>query len=402
MKYLNNCASRWLVSMALGLCCVQVMAQESLRPEVYKSLKAAQDAMAAKQSTQALEQASQALALPQLTAFERLAVLRTLAVAAMGVQSWDVATAALEELVQSRAVPDADKLPMYESLVRVAQQQKDYARLVRHAGTYLQAGGGNPVVRTVMVQSLLITGQHSQLVAAMQDFLSTDDAKGRKTPEEDLRALALSQRQLKNDQGYHEALWKLLSAYDKPDYWVEYIARVLNTPGFNNRLELDLYRLSEETGHLEGAGDYIEMAQLALKAGLPAEAVRVVTRGYEKGVLGKGGDALQHARLRDEAQKKMREDDAQFAQMEKMARDGNTLAVLGDVQFSRQNWAAAHEAYNRALQLGGLRRESEVRLHNAISLLRTGQKQAARDMLQTVRGDATTMDVARLWGLLAR
>ena len=402
MKKFSICASRWLVAMSLGVCVAQAMAQDTLRPEVAKALKVAQDALAAKQSSEALDQSRKALALPQLTPYERLSVLRTLAVAAIGAQSWDTATNALEELVQSGAVPASDKLPMYESLVRLAQQQKDYARLVRHAQAYRQAGGNHPVIRTVMVQSLSLLGQHSQVVTAMQDFLALDDAQGRKTPEEELRALAVGQRQLKNDEGYREALWRLLSAHDKPEYWAQYITHLLNTPGFNSRLELDLYRLFEDKGLLEEADEYVEMAQLALKAGLPAEAVRVMAKGFDKGVLGKGSSAAQHARLRDEAQKKMREDDAQFAQMEKSAKDGPALAILGDVHFSRQNWSAAHEVYARALQAGGLRRESEVRLHHAISLLRAGQKQAARDMLRTVQGDATSLELARLWTLMAR
>jgi hypothetical protein len=51
---------------------------------------------------------------------------------------------------------------------------------------------------------------------------------------------------------------------------------------------------------------------------------------------------------------------------------------VGDVHFSRQNWTAAHAAYTQSIELGGLRREHEVRLHDGISLVQAGQKVAAR------------------------
>ena len=43
----------------------------------------------------------------------------------------------------------------------------------------------------------------------------------------------------------------------------------------------------------------MEMAQLALQAGVPAEAKMVVDKGYAAGVLGKGAEAERQKRLKD-------------------------------------------------------------------------------------------------------
>ncbi len=60
------------------------------------------------------------------------------------------------------------------------------------------------------------------------------------------------------------------------------MTRVQRKPGFSERLELDVYRLMQATGNLKTADDYMEMAQLALQAGFPAEAQKVINDGYAK------------------------------------------------------------------------------------------------------------------------
>ena len=93
--------------------------------------------------------------------------------------------------------------------------------------------------------------------------------------------------------------------------------RIQRKPGFANRLTLDVYRLMQATGNLKETSDLMEMAQLALQAGLPGEAKKVVDEGYAKGVLGTGADADRHKRLRDMANKQAAEDQKGMAAAEK-------------------------------------------------------------------------------------
>lgn len=377
-------------------------AQDAVRPEVHKPLSAAQEALKNNQSDAALKFAAEAMAVPELTAVERNAILRTRAVAATRAQNWGLVIESLEPLVVQPDIAAADKRSMLETLVSASQQKKDYPRLVKWARQYLQEGGTNASVRTVMIQVLSVTGQHAEVVKEVQAKLRQDAATGAKTPEEELRMLAVSYRNLKDNAGYQSALRQLLTSYPSKAYWSETISRLAQTPGLNQRLELDLYRLLEESGNLEEADEFTDMAQMALRAGLPAEALRVLAKGYDKGVLGQGAEAAAHAKLKAEAQKKAQEDDKLFAQLEKSARDGNTLAGVGDVHASKQNWAAANAAYAQALAAGGLRREQEFRLHYAIGLIKAGQKEQALQQLKAVQGDPTAVEIAALWQLLAR
>jgi tetratricopeptide (TPR) repeat protein len=398
-KYLQQLS---VLAGALGLMAGSAMAQTSLRNEVIKPVAAAQEAIKSNQNDQALGLLRDALAVPQLTATEKNMILRTQAVAAMRVQKWPLAVDALESLVTSADVPQADKRPLLESLINASLQTKDDARVVKWSRQYLQDGGSNGAVHLALVQSLAASGQHAEVVTVMLAKIRQDAATGKKTPEAELRTLAVSYRQLKDDAGYMATLKQLLSAYPSKPYWAEVIGRMSQQAGLNTRLELDLYRLLEQTDNMEDAAEYMEMAALALKAGLPSEAVRILNKGFDAGILGKGAEAAAHNKLRTDAQKKVREDDALFAQLEKTAKDGASWAAVGDVYFSRQNWSAAHVAYAKAIESGGLRREHEVRLHDAISLIQADQKQAARQQLALVNGDATAAELATLWAILAR
>ena len=78
-------------------------------------------------------------------------------------------------------------------------------------------------------------------------------------------------------------------------------------PGFSDRLGVNVYRLRLATGNLTSTNDYLEMAQLALQAGVPAEAKVIVDKGYDVKLLGQGAEAARHQRLRDLVMKDLAE-----------------------------------------------------------------------------------------------
>ena len=374
-------------------------AQVAVRPEVAKSLQAAQDALKAGQIESALTMAQQTLAMPGITASEKPIIQRTLAVAALQAKNFPLAVSTLENLIQEMPAdtPAAQKRPLIESLLNASQQAQDYPRVVDWARTYLKLEGSNPSVRPVLIQTLSVMKRHDEVVQEVKEKIRLDEAAKLKTSESELRMMAVSQRQLKDDAGYNATLKLLLQNYPSKAYWGEMIPRLARQANFNARFDLDLYRLLELTGNLEDAIEYVDMANLALKAGLPAEASRTVERAYSAGLLGKGSDAANHQKLRQQIQQRLNEDDKALPALEKSAKDANALASLADVYASKQKWDQAQAQYAKALAQGGLRREAETRLHAGIVLFNAGQKAEALKMWDSVQGDATAVDIAQLW-----
>lgn len=379
-----------------------VYAQSGLRPEFHKPLAAAQEALKNNQTEQALRLASEAAAVSSLTAAEKQLVWRFQSVAALRAQQWALATERLEALLTLPEVPAADRPALQEMLVNAAIQNKDVVRTVRVARQYIQSGGVSPGVRTALLQSLSLQGEHKMLVQEMQGFIQQDQAQNRKTPETELRLMGAASLQLKDEVGYFSVLKLLIAQYPSKAYWADAIVRLTNLSAFNTRYELDAYRLLAETDNLEDIAEFAEMVALAMKAGLPAEALRVLEVGYVKKVLGQGSDAANHARMLAEAKKKNQEDNALLPQLEQGAKDGNAWMAVADAYASKQNWALAVSAYEKALKTGGLRREAEARLHFGIALFKDGQLAAALAQWQAVQGEATAIELASMWTLLAR
>jgi tetratricopeptide (TPR) repeat protein len=378
-----------------------VHAQSVVRPEVAKPLQAAQDALKAGQLESALSLSQQLLATTGITPAEKPLIQRTLAVAALQAKNFPLAVSTLESLIQEMPgeTPAAQKIPLIESLLNASQQAQDFARVVTWARTYLKLEGSNPSVRPVLIQTLSVLKRHDEVIQEVKEKMRLDEAAKLKTPESELRMMAVSQRQLKDDGGYNNTLKLLLENYPSKAYWAELIPRLARQANFNARYDLDLYRLLELTGNLEDAIEYVDMANLALKAGLPAEAARVVEQGYSAGLLGKGGDAANHQKLRLQIQQRLTEDDKALPALEKSAKDANALASLADVHGAKQKWDLAQVNYGKALAMGGLRREAETRLHAGIAFYKLGQKAEAIKMWNSVQGDATAVELAQMWKL---
>jgi len=398
-NFQKSLRSVWLTALlALGMV-FSAAAQVVVRPEVAKSLQAAQEAMKTGQFENAITLAQQALSIPGITPVEKPAIQRTLAVAAMQGKNFPLAVSTLEALILElpEGAPSAQKLPLIESLLSASQQAQDLAKVVNWGRTYLKLEGSNPSVWPVVIQTLSVLNRHEEVIQEVKEKIRLDEAAKVKTPESDYRLMAFSQRQLKDDAAYNSTLKTLLQNYPSKAYWSETIARLGRQANFNGRFDLDLYRLLEITGNVEDTAEYVDMANLALKAGLPAEAARVVELAYAAGTMGKGSDAANHQKLRLQIQQRLNEDEKALPALEKSAKDANILASLADVYASKQKWSQSNEFYNKALAMGGLRREAETRLHAGLVLSKMGQKAEAVKMWDSVQGDATAVDLAQLW-----
>ena len=398
MKIFQHLRSLSAIMLCMGVI-LTVNAQVTIRPEVAKSLQAAQDALKAGQAETALNLAQQTLATQGITPIEKPIIQRTLAVSAFQAKNFQLAASTLENLIQEMPAdaPVAQKLTLIESLLNASQQIKDHVRVVDWSKAYLKLGGSNSSVRPVLIQTLSLLNRHDEVIKEVKEKIRLDELAKVKTTENELRIMAISQRQLKDDLGYNETLKLLLQSYPSKAYWAEIIPRLARQANFNARFDLDLYRLLELTGNMEDTGEFVDMANLALKAGLPAEAARAVEFAYGAGLMGKGSDAANHQKLRQQIQQRLNEDEKALPALEKSAKDANALASLADVYASQKKWEQAQSNYSKALAMGGLRCEAETRLHAGIVLSKIGQKEEALKMWSSVQGDATAMDLAQLW-----
>ncbi len=375
----------------------QVTSQQVLRPELQKQFRLAQENFSAKQYQDALSIANEILEKAALTDYERLVGLRVRAAIATEMKDWNLAIDSLEAAVTNNAVDQGQRLALLESLLNSLQRKNDVPRIIKWSKAYLSSGGSKPAVRLLLVESLLLQTDYQQVVDEMKKFLVSDVKTKSKTSEGELTALAIAYKNLKDASGYSRAIKSLFEFYPSKIYLKESIANIANHEGFSSRWSLDLYRLLDHVDGLDDEESFIEMINLALKAGLPIEAQRIANKGFAKGVLGRGAEINKHLRLRDDVLKRVQADEKFNDLTDKLPLTLNSLLSVAEVHLSKQEWNAAHEAYAKALSVGAGRRENEVRLHDGIALLKVGLREEALQQFDKIKGDEAATEIAYLW-----
>jgi hypothetical protein len=203
---------------------------------------------------------------------------------------------------------------------------------------------------------------------------------------------------------YIATLEKLLANYPKKDYWNAYLGRLPRKAGFADRFALDLMRLRLASGTLGKAEDFMEMAQLSLQAGLPAEARRIAEQGFKAGLLGTGPEAGRHQRLRDLAVKQEGESKtnlaAQAAEAESF-KEGDGLVKVGYAYVSIGQVDQGIELIQKGIAKGSLKRPEDAKLRLGMAQLQSPKsKTAGMQTLRSIKGTDGVAEIARLWTIL--
>ena len=162
---------------------------------------------------------------------------------------------------------------------------------------------------------------------------SPPGGQGQRPSEADLLRLADAQ-QRGNLPGY-AARWTKL-AYLLSEEGL--LGRRAGPPAAQERLRrplpLDVMRLKLASGTMTKTEDFMEMAQLALQAGYPAEATRSSSAAMPAAALGTGAEAERHKRLRDLADKQFAESSAGIAARRRRRHDqGRQRAGAGGTVY---------------------------------------------------------------------
>jgi tetratricopeptide (TPR) repeat protein len=386
--------------------------KETIRPEVGKALQAAQELVKAQKGREALAKVAEADAVAGKTPFETYLVERVRASAALAANDVPAAIRALEAVIASGRLTPPEQLQMVQALGSAYYSQKDYARAIEWTARYFKEGGNDPRSRQMLIQAYYQRGDYANAAQELLADLHEAERAGTPPPEERLRLLANSYLKMDDSTRYRFALEKLVTYYPKKEYWAELIQRTQRSPTFADRFALDILRLRLPTGNVEGAEDYLELAQSALQAGYPAEAKKALDKGYETGALGTGPNADRHRRMRDMVEKQLAED--------RRSLEGNDLEVAAESQkdggLALVNLGFAYVVngqYDRGLALmergmskgtGAIanRKAQDSRLHLGIAYLMAGRKDKALEAFKSISGTHGAADLGRLWAIHAR
>lgn len=396
-KTLSTLAAAGVLALAAGTVQAQAM-----RPEVGKPLQAASDLLKAGKGREALAKVREAEAVGGKTAAESLLVDRMKAAAAQRAGDNGTAIQALESLYGR--VGGGEQGQVAEQLASAYASARDNAKAAQWVQKAQAAGNNSATLKQLQAYLQGSSGDYGAIAKEAGAAVAAAEAAGRRPEEADLLRLADAQARTSNTAGQAATLEKLLFNYPKKDYWAIYLGRLPRKAGFSPRLNLDVMRLRLATGSLEKTEDFMEMSQLALQAGLPAEGKAIVDKGFASGALGTGAEAERHKRLRDLANKQEAEGKAsieQRASAAAAARDGNDLVQIGHAYATMGQADKGVALIEQGIAKGGLKRAEDAQLRLGQALLLAKNKAKAVQVLRGIKSTDGTADIGRLWALYA-
>ena len=374
-------------------------AQQGIRPEVAKPLQAASDLLKAGKAQEALVKVREADAFGGKTASEQLVIDRMKGAAAQRVGDTATTIAAFESVYERGA--SSEKAQMAEQIAFAYSQQKNWPKTSEWANKAKAAGGNSASLNQLIAFVQSQSGDFSAVMRDSQAAVSAAEKDGRRPGEDDLLRLADASRRMNNTGVYSNTLEKLVLYYPKKDYWSAHLASIQRKPGFSDRLALDVQRLKLANGLITKSDEYMELAQLALQAGFPVEAQKIVDKGYAAGVLGTGDQAPRHQRLKDLVIKSESESAAGLEKNLAEAnaqKEGNELVKIGTVYASMGQNDKAVELIEKGIAKGSLKRPDDAKLRLALSMAAVPKtKTKGLQALRSIGGSDGTAEVARLY-----
>ncbi|MFA9218932.1 MAG: tetratricopeptide repeat protein [Sphingomonadaceae bacterium] len=369
-------------------------AADAVRAEIGKPLQEAQKLAAAGKNKEALAKLKETDAVGGKTPNETYLIERTRASAAAAAGDNDAAAKAFESVINSGKLSPAEAPKFTQALAGIYYRAKDYPKAITWIQRALKDSPGDGQMHELLIQTYYISGKYAEAAKELSSSKGASEAQ--------LQMLANIQLKQNDKAGYVQTLEKLAGSYPKTSYWADLLNRVAGKPGFSSTLGLDVLRLRMANGLLTKPSDYMEMGQLSLQAGNPAEAIKIIDQGYKKGALGTGSDAARHQRLKDLATKTQTEFDAKLAATEAEAlknKDADALGALGYALVSAGKADKGLPMMEQAVKMDSAKRPEELKLHLGQAQAIAGKKAAALSTLKTVKGDTGAADLARYWTL---
>jgi hypothetical protein len=369
-----------------------VYAAETLRPEIGKPLQEAQQLMKQGKNKEALAKLRTLDSVSGKSANESYLIERTRAGAASQAGDYETAAKAFEYLLGSGKLSASEKGQFSEGLIGIYMRAGDLSKANAAIERQLKEHD-DPKLRAYLMQNYYKQGN----VAALENELHNAEKSGRLT-EDELGMLANIQLKKNDKAGYVNTIEKLAANYPKERYWTDLLNRVQGKPGFSGALAVDVYRLKLANNLLKKPSEYMEMSQLVLQDKAPAEAIKVIDKGYKSGALGTGPDAARHQRLKDLAEKSLADQNknlaASEAQMNKDA-DEDSLVDLGYALVQSGQADKGLKMMEAAIKSGKLKNPEIAKLRLGEAYAVAGKKQQAISTFKTVNGKDGSADLAR-------
>jgi tetratricopeptide (TPR) repeat protein len=364
-------------------------------------LKAAQEAMQKKQWDVALTEIKKAAAVDKKTPFEAYQIDEFTGFVLIQQKKFGEAAPVFERMLNSGLMPPEQVDERTKTVAQLYFQMKDYTKAAQWSKKWLEKHPNTEDMGILLGQSQYLLNDYKGAADTMKGVVNNAEKAGRK-PDENWIQIVMSsyfKMQPQDKDGIGDALKKMVRYYPKPEYW-ENLLDIYRRKEGGDRISLGYYRLMNEVGILKDKGDFVEMAQLAIDAGVPGEAQAAMQKGMDSGVL-KVADKTEQGRydrLMTSATKQSDLDRKSLAQQQveaDKAGTGQALVGLGQAYLSYGETDKAVAALEKGIAKGGVTDIDEAQISLGMAYLKKGQKEQAREAFKKAGGKFK--DLSDLW-----
>ncbi|MCQ8279161.1 hypothetical protein NFI95_11975 [Acetobacteraceae bacterium KSS8] len=373
---------------------------DPLRPEVGKPLQRAQAELRKHDYAAAMRDVNVADGVKNKTADESYVIAQMRAAVAQSSGNTADAIKADDALIDSSRTSSAEKTRLLMAEASMAYNAKDYPRAISAIERYFKAGGSDPAMHTILIQSYYLQKDYPNAAKAQERQIAQEEKAGQKPTENQLQLLASTQQQAKDMDGFNATMVKLVQDYPKPEYWANLIHGLRTNPNVSDRLAYDVDRIRLAVGLLTSTADFMDMAELATQQGLPMQGQKVMAAGYASGALGKDAGAAREARLKALIDRTAAETKANLAKSEAAALaspTGGELLTVGYNYVDAGQAAKGIDLMKQGIAKGGLASKDDALLHLGLAEMDAGMKADAIRTLKTVGGNDGAAELAQLW-----
>ena len=370
---------------------------------VAKPLKAAQDAMTAKNYDEAISKIKEVQSQPgEKTAYDNFAMDILLFQAYN--QKHDMASAVpvLAAAAQSQYATSDQKKVWLKNIALYYFQEKDYNKALDEANEAVKTGLNDSEMLNLIAKSQYLLGKYKEAAATMQEVVN----KQEKPDEESLKLLWQFDLKANDQAGAARTVEKLVAYYPKPEYWANALASLVNADTKDAHLQLNVYRLMNDVGVLKRGGDFAEMADIALDEGYPGETQSVLQKAFAENVFTEQRDKDRYQHLLDGAKQRAAIDLAALPKTEQDATNaptGDRLVQVGAAYLSYGQTDKAVAAISKGIAKGSLKYPEEANLLLGIAQLRSHNAAEAQRAFEKVGASSNTgyARLGKLWALHA-
>jgi tetratricopeptide (TPR) repeat protein len=373
--------------------------------KVAKLLVPAQEALKNKQYPAALAKIHEAAALPDKTPFDQYTIAEFGCNANIGAGNYADAAKDCEARIESSFMPQADVPQLTRALLALNFQVKNYDKAIDFGQRAIKGGFATDDNKNLVAQAYYLKGNYKDALKTESALVDGQIHSGQQPKEDALKLVLSSCVKIEDTACQEHTMERLVAYYPKPEYWKQLLFTMRRQTSTNDTNTLQTYRLMNDVDVLTEAGDYNEMAQLALEAGSPGEAQKVLEKGFDKGAFTEARVKDRNTRLLESVKKTAASDQATLPKLEKDAEAAPTgvkSAAAGFAYYGYGQYDKAADLLGKGVTKGGLSNEANSRLLLGIAQLKAGKKDEAIKTFKSVKGDPALEQLASLWVVHAR